>query len=615
MSLPVRVAIAGLDLVGHHVRRLHLKEDLHRPWVVRLEMADVDADLDLERAIGAAVRIELPDEPFVPSIVGHLRDVQQTDVERTGESTYLLHVAPASSLLGLRRAQRIFQHLTVVDLVRSLLGEHAIGAPEARLLEEHPVHEYRVQWNETDLELVQRLLADEGIVLVHDPREDRLRLVDDSRTLTEPLDRILEVRADADALRDPEEPPCVRGVSLGRALTTGRVAVRDFDFEHPEFVPEAQGSSGVGREAGLDAYEFQVGEFHDEAGAGLAGLRRLEAMRSEARTLELVTTAIVSAGRRVGVVGGARSGIDGEHLVVSAETSWSAKARTTLLRCIPSAVRFRPPRPPKPRVHGTQTAFVVVPVGEEIDVDEHGRIEVEFRWDRRDTHAAGASRRVRVSQPWAGAGYGMTLIPRKDDEVVVAYLDGDPDEPIVVGRVHNGAHIDPLALPAQKTESIWKSRSVPGGPEAYNMVRMEDAAGAEMLELRGQRDFRSEALRNSETIVGVDEKKKVGGSSQTEVAGAYSLKSASTSIGTGPYSLDATSITLNSSSFIKENSGSNHLIDTGGFWVSASSVAQISAPKIVLMAGGSSITITPGEITIKSAGPVKINGAPILLNC
>ena len=183
--------------------------------------------------------------------------------------------------------------------------------------------------------------------------------------------------------------------------------------------------------------------------------------------------------------------------------------------------------------------------------------------------------------------------------------------------MHDGRNRDPLSLPAQQTQSIWKSRSVPSPEDgsAYNMIRMEDAAGSEMLELRAQRDFRSETLRNSETIVGVDESKNVGGSSKTEVAGAYSLKSGSTSIGTGAYSVSASSITMHASGDIKETSGGNHTIDTGGFWVSAKGVAQISAKKIVLMAGGSNITLTPDGITITSSGRVDVHGSPIKLNC
>lgn len=615
MTLPINASIAGLDLGEHHVRRLTLREGIHRTWSLIVEVGSTHADLDLERAIGEAVVITLPDEPFVPTLVGILLDVRESRIETTGESTYLLHVGPASSQLGLRRTQHIHMWTTVIDVTLEAFERLAVRMPQLFTSEPHPQREYRVQWKESDLDFVLRLLADEGLSLIHDPRTDRTRIVDDTRTTTEVIAVPLEVRPDADALREPNEPPCARRVALARTLTSGAVMNRDYDFERPDFVPEdVLVAEQPSAEAALEEYEFQVGEYADEAGAALTVRRRLEAARREARVLEVETNAIVSAGCRITLTHGPRPGIDGEHLVVSTETTWTSEARMTLLRCIPATTRYRPARRPKPRIHGTHTAFVVTRGEKEVDVDEHGRVQVEFRWHR-TFYGEGTSRRVRVSQPWAGPGYGMTLLPRRGEEVVISYVDGDPEEPIIVGRVHNGRNRDPLTLPAQQTQSIWKSRSVPGTPDQYNMIRMEDAAGAEMLELRAQRDFRSETLRNAETIVGVDESKKVGGSSKTEVAGAYSLQSASTSIGTGAYSLSATSITMNATGDIKETSGGNHTIDTGSFWVSASGVAQISATKIVLMAGGSNITITPGGISITSAGPVDVHGAPIKLNC
>jgi type VI secretion system secreted protein VgrG len=616
MSLPVSVSLAGASFDRAHVRRLDFVHRLGEPWAARVEVAATDVDVDLEAVVGSAARIDLEGEPFLPSIAGIVRDARQTVAESTGESTYVFDVAPACSFLQLRRTQRIFQHRSVPQILGELLGEHKVPTALERLHEDHPEHEYIVQWKETDLSFCQRLLAEEGISLVLDPREDAALLVDDSTTATELLPVTLPILPDAQALRSPDEPPCVRRVGVGRGLEAARFRVRDYDFEHPDFMPEAEATAGPhGRELGLDVCEAQVGDFHDEPGAALAGARRLQALRSRSRTIELLTNVVSRAGVRVAIEGSSRAAVDGELLVIEAETSWTSAERRTRLECIPAGTRFRPPRRPKPRVHGTQTAFVVTPAGKEIDVDEHGRVEVEFRWDRRDLHRAGTSRRVRVSQPWAGPGFGMTLIPRRNEEVVIAYLDGDPDQPMVVGRVHNGWSHDPLDLPAQQTQSIWKSRSVPGGPEAYNMIRMEDAAGAEMLELRAQRDFRSETLRNSETIVGVDETKKVGGSSKTEIAGAHSLTAASSSTGTGAYSVSATSITLDSKGHIKETSGGQHFIDTSSFWVSASGVAQISAKKIVLMAGGSSITLTPGGIEITSSGPVDVHGLPIKLNC
>lgn len=154
------------------------------------------------------------------------------------------------------------------------------------------------------------------------------------------------------------------------------------------------------------------------------------------------------------------------------------------LVCIPAASPFRPRRRPRPRIYGTQTAFVVgKQVGQdEIDVDASGRVKVHFNWDRRKTSFEGKpTRHIRVSQPWAGQGYGMTLVPRVGDELVVAFLDGDPDEPIVVGRVHNPVYPDPLNFkdPDQHTVSIWKSRSSPGERGGGRLVQHGDDAGQE----------------------------------------------------------------------------------------------------------------------------------------
>jgi type VI secretion system secreted protein VgrG len=631
MTLPIAIALAGTVFARAHVRRLHFRHALGEPWSARVEVAATDVDLDLDAIIGESAQIQLEGEPLLPAILGIVRAARQSSAEKTGESTYVLDLAPSCSFLELRRSQRIFQHLDVRAVLAQLLGEHDLRPALAALREDHPAHEYLVQWKESDLAFCQRLLAEEGITLVVDPRDDSIRLFDDSTTGGE-VAATLPVLPDAQAMRASDEPPCVRSVGVGRTLEAARLAVRDFDFEHPEFTPESHAGAGEGRgrEHRLDVYEMQVGDFRDEAGAALAGRRRLQALRARTRTIELGTNVAVAAGTRLAVQGSQRAGVDGELLVLSSETSWTDDTRRTVLQCIPVSVPFRPARRPKPRIHGTQTAFVVTPDGKDVDVDAYGRVEVEFRWDRRDTHSAGASRRVRVSQPWAGAGFGMTLLPRRNEEVVVAYLDGDPDEPIIVGRVHDGVLRDPLDLPAQQTQSIWKSRSVPAPPEgdAYNMVRMEDAAGGEMLELRAQRDFRSETLRNAETVVGVDEKKKVGGSSKTEVAGPYSLQSASTAISTGPYQVQSTECSISSTGNMKLTAGgarrdtsANHNIETGGLWVNASEIVQVVAPTVKVMAGeiileggGSTVVINGAGVTINGA-VVDVHGAPIKLNC
>jgi type VI secretion system secreted protein VgrG len=151
---------------------------------------------------------------------------------------------------------------------------------------------------------------------------------------------------------------------------------------------------------------------------------------------------------------------------------------TRTLTCIDQHELYIPPQRPKPRIHGTQSAIVVGAPGQRSTLDKLGRVQVEFHWDRRGLHV-GTTRRVRVSQSWAGAGFVRDVL-RVGDEVIVTYLDGDPDEPIIVGRVHNAATIRRSSSPAEKTVSVWRSKSSPGG-DGFNEIRMEDPHGAERL--------------------------------------------------------------------------------------------------------------------------------------
>jgi type VI secretion system secreted protein VgrG len=283
---------------------------------------------------------------------------------------------------------------------------------------------------------------------------------------------------------------------------------------------------------------------------------------------------------------------------------------------------------------------VVGAEGEEINVDASGRVEVEFRWDRRDRHTGGTSRRVRVAQGWAGAGYGLVMLPRVKDEVVVAYLDGDPDEPLIVGRVHNAVSTSPLHLPGDKTISVWRSHSSPGGA-GYNQILMDDKAGAERLELHAQRDFKQVVERDAETVVVGDEKRTVKGNRSVQVVGNQSdgvegdkdicAKGRLDISGKDVFVSANDELSLYSREHITVTSGGNrddyangnHAVAADALFLKGRSGVQVVGPKIHvfggdeihLQVGGSSIHITAGGIKIASAGDVEINGATIKLNC
>jgi type VI secretion system secreted protein VgrG len=303
-----------------------------------------------------------------------------------------------------------------------------------------------------------------------------------------------------------------------------------------------------------------------------------------------------------------------------------------VLECMERDSAFRAARLPKPRIHGTQTAMVVGAAGEEIDVDSFGRVQVEFRWDRRDLHTGSLSRRVRVAQGWAGAGYGFVMLPRVNEEVVIAYEDGDPDHPLVVGRVHNGAVKTPLNLPEQKTRSTWRSRSSPGGA-GFNEIMMEDAAGSEMLSFHGHRDSGFFTGRNASTFVGQSQSVSVGAGQSLNVGGDQLTKVAGFadfSVG-GVLAVEADGVVATIANDVRTNSANNLIHATALHEVTAGTVQLVGEKEvwmycgaamialepggITLKVGGSSIHLTDGSIAITSSGPVSVNGAVVKLNC
>ena len=643
VSLPARAVSFG------HVHRYELREALHQLLDLRVEIRTEDPALDVAALVGARARVRFDDEPVHKEVVGIVRTIQQLSAEPTGLSRYELWIVPPCWLTTRRTDQRIFQHRTVPEIVADVLAGYGerLAAPDAQLAEEHPAREYCVQYGETDWDFVLRILSEEGIAAMFLPDDaagrTRLWLVDDTRHGGSLLEAPFVPPAGGGAT--PTRPH-VSAVRVTAGIETSEVTLRDYDFERPMLVPQRSQQPSeplFALEPDLESYGFEVGKFKTDPTGDLRARRRLEALRAKRRVLMCDTSFRLAPGTHFTLFDHPGSDVSGELLVVAAHTVAEQQPDGLVVRheleCVPATVRYRPLVRPKPRIHGTHTAFVVGQEGMEIDVDEQGRVEVEFRWDRRDTHRGGASRRVRVGQAWANAGYGFVLIPRVDEELIVAYADGDPDEPIIVGRVYDGANRAPVTLPAEQTRSVWRSRSSPGG-EGYNQILMEDLAGSELLALHAHRDYLSETGRNSVTKVGADQSVEVGGNQSTVVTGGQtSVVEGSRGVSVrgeqninvdGKYTLFAQDIVLSAAGEVhiqsdgdRYDDSNNHFIKSGSTYLDSKSVVQVVAPyfhvfakaEIHLQVGGSSIHITPGGITITSAGNVDVNGAIVKLNC
>lgn len=508
--IPVSLTFRESPILGLVPEWMELRQELSQLFECRLLLRSTDHAIDTESLLGEHVQLGLPEQPFLPVVHGIVRSVHQLSAEPTGVSRYELSIVPPLWLTTQRRDHRIFQHLTVPEIVASVMAGYGgiLSSPVVRT-GPRAAREYTVQYGETDHDFVFRLLADDGITSFFDHEVGgAFTLIDDTTRLEASVSDAIPFAPQAHLL---PSGPFVSAVSIHTAATTGGVSLRAYDFRRPQLPHEASTTAGERRLANehvLETYEFAVDERLSEQAGAARAVQRLEEARAGRRRITCTTSFALGAGARFSLFNHPRSDCDGSLFVVRATTTWDGRpaepTATHTLECMDADTPFRPARRDKPRVHGTQTAFVVGAAGQEIDVDPFGRVEVEFRWDRRDRHAGGICRRVRVSQGWAGAGFGMMLLPRVGEEVIVTYLDGDPDEPLIVGRVHNALAVTPLNLPAEKTQSVWRSRSSPGG-QGFNEIRMEDAAGAEVLSTRAERDQREVVGHDRSVDVGNDD--------------------------------------------------------------------------------------------------------------
>ncbi|WP_437490069.1 type VI secretion system tip protein TssI/VgrG [Sorangium sp. So ce1014] len=534
MAIDVRLTFPTSGVTGFEVHQLDYRDALNELFELTLDVVTTDPEVDLSSVVGEEIVVELDGEPFLKKVHGIVRRVRQLSAEPTGVSRYELAVVPPLWLSTRAADHRIIQNLTaddVCEVVASAYGGR-IPAPSSLIASpDRPAREYRVQYGETDFDFMFRALADEGLISYfdHGSGSSDWVLAEDTAFTDDGAPRVPFVPPAGAGMS--AAAPTVSFIAITSSIETSMVTVRDYDFKKPEYVLDQRAETSQRafvREATLERYEFTTNRFtaaSEKHGEALAK-RYLEEARSERRVFECHTSFALGAGGRFTVEEHPRADVNGQLLVIRSRCTVTEGAdghpvRRHVLVCVPAGDPWRPARRPKPRIFGTQTAFVVGNKAgvDEIDVDEHGRVKVEFRWDRRDLHEGNPTRFVRVSQGWAGLDYGMVMLPRVNEEVIIAYLDGDPDEPVVVGRLHNAWSVSPLKLPAEKTRSIWKSKTSPGG-EGFNQIMMEDKKGEELLELHAHRDNVVTVGANQGVDVGGDQKIHVAGKRQDHVEGA-----------------------------------------------------------------------------------------------
>ena len=614
----------SIEGLSHDLQVLEFsgREAISQPFAFELELISERPDLDLESLLHQPAFLAFA--PGGSGIHGLIYRVAQGD---SGPRLTRYHVTlrPQLAYLAHRVNQRIFQHLTVEKIISQVLEEHGIQSNAYAFQfgpSVYPEREYCVQYDESDLHFIQRLCEEEGIHYHFQHSTDGHVLVfGDDQTL---FPKLPTTAYQQDSGLVASEP-VVKRFALRLETRSNRVTRRDYDFEKPKLLMEAAFNSEFAPD--LEDYDYP-GRFVERQRGKHLSKRNLERHRSD---YELATgesdQPLLVSGHFLDLSGHPRE--EWNQLWLLNEIFHQGKQPQVLEESVtshtqtgdgfqqgyrnrfsatPWDVLYRPPlNHPKPKVLGSQTAVVTGPQGEEIHCDQYGRVKVQFHWDRHGQADDKTSCWLRVASSWAGDRYGGIAIPRVGMEVLVTFLEGDPDQPLVTGCLYHKEHVVPYALPANKTRSVFKTLSSPGGG-GYNELRIEDKKGEEQIYLHAERDW-DENIEH-------DQKIRIGNQRHDTVeANSYSEFQAEEHRTThADRKVEARSndhLTVGTTQHVK--------IGTGQFVEAGKEIHYYAGNKVVIDAGmeltasggGSFLKLDPGGITLSGA-TIKMNsgGAP-----
>lgn len=596
-----------------HVVRFELTEAISGLFELELELGCANREVDLKGllrkpALLTMLGVHEDDTPRHVHGIVHSASQGRQD-ERV--SLYHIRVVPQVWPLLHRQDCRIFQDRSTRQIVEAVLKGAGLAGTAVRfaLAETPPVRGYCVQYRETDWDFVRRLLAEDGMFHYFEHTADAHTLVvgDGTSAYAAIAGEATVTFNDEVAAADRE---AVRRFRFTEQLTPGKFTVRDFNFATPDDPLEGQASAGA---SDLEVYEFP-GRYDAPGLAKRAARLRLQAYQALQRRGEgasgcprltpghMFTLSSSGASLRDDllskylVIGVRHRGAQPQALElggVGLDSSYENE-----FECIPAEVPYRPAEwPRRPEMRGLQTAIVVGPAGEEVHTDEHGRVKVQFHWDRLGTRDENSSCWVRVSQLWAGQGWGAMWIPRIGHEVIVDFIEGDADRPIVTGRVYHGNNQPPYPLPDKKTASTIKSDSSPGGGGS-NELRFEDQKGGEEVYLHAQKDWTIAVENDKNQTVGHDETLSVGndrtktvGNNQSESVGVDK----SISVGSNHSEQIGSNMTITIGANLEESVGADATFTIGA---NRSETTAIASDETV----GAAKTLTIGALYQVSVG-------------
>lgn len=604
MSIPAnraqfRCAIAGVE---HEFRVLAFSghEALSRLFEFELELVCTRPDLDLQQLLNRDLVLEIGTSPS-RFIHGSIRAASQGATSRRF-THYQVSLAPHLYWLRLRQDVRIFQDLSVPDIVRKLLDEAGIDPSSYRfeLTRSYEPRSYCVQYNESTLEFMERLLAEEGICYHFEHHQDRHVWVvaDHPQSFLATTPAYAEYRDDAAMVGSP----CIQKFQPLSHMALESVSLTDYNYRKPSHSLLTQAEARVQPEN--SAY-FWPGNYHDPDQGQLLARQRLDAARVQAHQARGQSTLTqFAAGRIFQLNLHPQPDCNRQYLLL--EVSHQGRQPQALeeyagaqgshyhneFLTIPADRPYRPPLLPKPYAY-PQTAVVVGPSSEQVYTDEYGNIQVRFHWDRESQNSCW----LRVTQAWAGNFWGSQVLPRVGQEVIVEFINGDPDQPIVTGCLHHGLHKPPYPLPEHKSRTLLRSQSLRGG-DGHELM-LEDKAEQEKIAIHSAGDLELHVSQDSKTAIDRDQHTLVQGNSTQTVKGSQHLivqGERRTRTG-GQHSLD-----IGQAQHLKAGTAI-HLQSGQDLHLKAGIKAALSAGiEVVLKAGASSLVLNPAGVFVN--GPV-----------
>jgi type VI secretion system secreted protein VgrG len=567
-------------------------EEISGLFQFHLRMSASQEDLAFDTILGQkiCITISLPsgDSQYIHAVVTSFSQAE-TSPQST---TYLVRVEPWLALLKMKTDFRIFQNKTVPDIITQIFSDAGMSDYKNNLKGTYQPREYCVQYGESCFDFVSRLMESEGIFYFfeHSSSAHTLVLADSSDSYTD-VPGIQGIHFWQTG-RNWESIDALLSGEITKQVIPGKYTSDDYNFEMPstDLLTTVEGDNTK-----LSIYEYPGNYAKKDQGDTIANLR-LTALEVEGNVFrgESMCSAFHVACKFT-LTDHPRSDANTSYVLRLINHRYSAQNYTNSFEAFPLTTVFRPPlKTSRPVAYGVHSAVVVGKSGEEIWTDQYGRIKVQFYWDQYGKNDENSSCWIRVAQQWAGKQWGSFYLPRIGQEVLVSFLDGNPDRPIVTGSVYNAEQVTPYTLPDDQTKSTLKSNSSKGG-EGFNEILFQDKQGSEQLQIHAQKDMDIEVLNNYTQTVTKDYSLTVNGNLTIDVTGTISIKSGDSS------TMEAsTASTLKAGTSMTVQSGTDMSVKAG--------------TSLQTEAGTTMDSKSNASTSVQSSGMVEIKGAMVKIN-